>query len=382
MTRTDESAPHVALRFTPTGAGWLVASAFIGAVAWYKSINLVLIVVYAMVALLLLNALLAWRAVRRTAATRAAMPPVFAGERAECGVVVTNNSGTAVTVTATDRAGEYSNSFLIYHLAPGQRVACSAAREFPVRGRFGGPVALLSGYPFGLMECERHTGAVDELVVLPRLGYAEPDGLRRWLFRQAGGDGQARRVLRRVTSDQAEVRGVRQYRPGDALRAVHWRTTARRGDVMVREYDTAPSPELVLVVEAWLPVNPTDADRQRLEAALSLAVTIAVTWRRAFDSPVTVAVPGVEPVVSTATSEEDMRESLAPLAQLEGGPEPDALPALVFRHRLARGARILVSSRSGSPYAVALSRATGRTFFPVSPGDRIPWYQPPGATTE
>ena len=52
-----------------------------------------------------------------------------------------------------------------------------------------------------------------------------------------------------------------------ALPIFHWRTTARRGELMVREYDTAPSPELVLVVEPWLPTNPTATDRERLEAA-------------------------------------------------------------------------------------------------------------------
>lgn len=377
MTPADDPTPRAVLRFTPSGGWWLAVSVLVGAYVWFRSINLVLIVAYAMLALLVINGVLAWRAVRRTTARRLPMPPVFAGERAECGVAVTNESGAPVTVTASDRAGESSNTFLVYRLPAGQTLACTAAREFPTRGRFGGPVTLLSGYPFGFMECERPGEAGGEVVVLPRLGYAEPDGLRRWLFRQAGGDGRARRVLRRVTSDQAEVRGVRQYRPGDALRDVHWRTTARRGEVMVREYDTAPSPELVLVVEPWLPPNPIPADRERLEAALSLAATIAVTWRRGFDSPVLVAVPGATPGVATATSEEDLREALAPLAGAAGGPQPEALPAQAFRHHLARGARVVVSSRPHSPYADALSRSTGKTFYPVSPADRLPWYQPP-----
>ena len=90
-----------------------------------------------------------------------------------------------------------------------------------------------------------------------------------------------RKVLRRVTTDQADVRGVRPYRPGDPIRGIHWRSSARRGELMVREYDAAPSPELVLVVEPWLPDNPTAGTRANLEAALSLAVTIARTWSRA-----------------------------------------------------------------------------------------------------
>ena len=214
-----------------------------------------------------------------------------------------------------------------------------------------------------------------EIVVLPRPGVADPDGLRRWFLRNAG-DGQSRRALRRATTDQAEVRGVRAYRPGDPLRDVHWRTTARRGEPMVREYDAAPSPELLLVVEAWLPPQPTAADRARVEAALSLAVTIAVTWRRAFDSPVAVVVPG-HAAAATAVSEEALREALTPLADVTGGDTPAPLAASAFGHHLARGARVVVSSRPNTPYAAALARSTGKPFIAVSAADRLPWYQPP-----
>ena len=58
---------------------------------------------------------------------------------------------------------------------------------------------------------------------------------------------------------------------------------------MVREYDAAPSPELVLVVEPWLPKEPASFEQDNLEAALSLAVTVARTWSRAFEARVTIA---------------------------------------------------------------------------------------------
>jgi uncharacterized protein (DUF58 family) len=379
MRRTAEAPapPRARLRFSPSGLSWLGVGGLVGAVAWYKSINLVLIVVYAMALLLLLNGLLAWLAVRRTSVSRIAVPPMFAGERAECRVKVTNGSARPVTVTAEDRAGAGANTFLVYRLPAGQSITCSAWREFPTRGRFGGPVTVMSGFPFGFLECERPGDASGEIIVLPAHGYAEPDGLRRWVSRQVADGDRARRVQRRVTTDHAEVRGVRTYRPGDSLRDVHWRTTARRGELMVREYDTAPSPELVLVVEPWLPANPTPADHVRLEAALSLAVTMAVTWRRAFDSPVLVAVAGREFSVATATSEEDMREALTPLADVEGGPTRDAPPGDAFGRHLARGARVVVSSRPNTPFAAALSRSTGRPFVAVSPSDRLPWYLPP-----
>ena len=112
--------------------------------------------------------------------------------------------------------------------------------------------------------------------MLPAVGEVDAIALRHWLLRQAGGDGRARKVLRRVTTDQADVRGVRPYRPGDPIRGIHWRSSARRGELMVREYDAAPSPELVLVLEPWLPKEPAATERANLEAALSLAATVAL----------------------------------------------------------------------------------------------------------
>ncbi len=374
MKRTvGEGAPS--LQFTESGLAWLGVALLVGGVAWYKSINLVLLIVYAMVALVALNGFLAWRNVRRSRANRLAVLPLFAGERSQYGVRVTNDAQHPVSVSVEDRSAAGTTNFLAYRVPPNGGINCPASREFPNRGRFAGPLTLLSSFPFGFVTCQRPADASGEVVVLPRPGFAEPDGLRRWVSRQAGGDGRARKVLRRVTTDRAEVRGVRAYRPGDPIRDIHWRTTARRGEPMVREYDTAPSPELVLVVEAWLPLNPTPADLDQLEAALSLAVTIAVTWRHAFDSPVTIVVPGVG--VSTATSDEHLREALTPLADLPGAPSVEAPPASAFAGRLARGARVVVSSRPNTPYAGALARSTGKPFATVSPGDRLPWYQPP-----
>lgn len=379
MKRADDPGGF-ALQLTPSGIAWLAVALAVGAVAWYKSINLVLIVVYVMLMLVVLNGLLARRNITGVRVRRLGVPPLFAGERSEHGVCIANDSVRAATVTAEDRSPAGTVSFLGYRVPPGGTLACKASGEFPTRGRFAGPLTLASSFPFGFVVCQRQSDGGGEIVVLPRPGQADADGLRRWVSRQAGGDGRARKVLRRITTDRAEVRGVRAYRTGDPIRDIHWPTTARRGEPMVREYDTAPSPELVLVVEPWLPANPTPQDSERLEAALSLAVTIAATWRRAFDSPIMVAVPGHG--AASASAEEDLREALTPLADVVGAPAHDPIPVSAFAGRLARGARVVVSSRPDTPFADALSRATGKPFAAVCPQDRLPWYQPPEGSVE
>jgi uncharacterized protein (DUF58 family) len=383
----DESRKRIGrgrLTLTNEGMFWLAATFVLGGVGWLKSINLVLILAYMMAALLILNGVLARMQVRRVAAARTASLPVYAGESATVRVTATNTGRGRATVSVADRAGATAIGWLVHRLPPGHMVSCAAPRVFTTRGVHKSSLRVSSEFPLGLLHYDQPAEPESELFVLPAPGIADALALRHWLLRQAGGDGRARKVLRRVTIDQADVRGVRPYRPGDPIRGIHWRSSARRGELMVREYDAAPSPELVLVVEPWLPKEPTEVDEANVESALSLAVTIARSWSRSFGTRVTIAVAGDPASVRTAWGTESaIREALAPLAAVTGGRGFQPLGPKCFDRALQRAARLVVSSRRNSPYAAALARSTGRPFMALSPSSRPAWYQPPlrGQTT-
>jgi uncharacterized protein (DUF58 family) len=59
--------------------------------------------------------------------------------------------------------------------------------------------------------------------------------------------GAARSAFRRPSG--FEIHAIRDYTPGEPLRAVHWPSTARRGTLMVKELDDAPRDELVIVLD-------------------------------------------------------------------------------------------------------------------------------------
>jgi len=379
LTHAKPQRPRRTL-LTHEGQYWLFATLLLGAVGWWKSISLVILLAYLMAALLALNAVLARRQTRRVMATPLPLAPIYAGEEASLSYQVSNTSSRPATVTVATRIADAGMTWLIAQLPPGESVLCSRRQSVPLRGVYPLPAPhVRSGFPFGLVTHEQETGWAGLVVVLPARGGIEPAALRRWLFLKSGGDGRIRKVVRRVTADQADTRGVRPYRPGDPLRAVHWRSSARRGQLMVREYDAAPSPDLVLVVEPWLPVNPTPVQRGNLEAALSLATTLAQTWMRTLGSRVTVAVAGDPSSVRTTTANESgLREALAPLAAVTGSPHFEPLPAGILGRGLERTTRLLVSSRSATPYAAVLSRTFGRPFVAVAPSDHPHWYHPPG----
>ena len=89
----------------------------------------------------------------------------------------------------------------------------------------------------------------DEIVVYPRIGQLT----RRWfqLQRQASENRLGKRHDR--SAQQEEYHGLRDYRPGDSPRWIHWRTSARRGELMVKEFEQENEQDLAILIDPWLP---------------------------------------------------------------------------------------------------------------------------------
>ena len=365
------------LKFTSEGLVWFVAAVILGALGWFKSLNLLLMLAYLMLALLAINGVLARLHVGRILARRMPLEPIFAGDEARLAVAVSNrNAHRSASVAVQDRRTQWS----IERLEPNSSVEFADAATFPKRGRVAlAPLVVWSAFPFGFLRYERVEEQRDSLIVLPAVGWADADGLRRWVLRMAGTEGRSRKVLRRVTTDLAELRGVRPYRSGDSIRSIHWRSSARRRELMVREYDAAPSPELLLVVEPWLPANPTPQSHENLEAALSLAATVVLVWCRSIGTRIAVIVEGSNTAgASGPPSEAFAREALIPLGEAEGKANATSVDGTALG-RSSRAARVLISSRANSPFADALGRAAGKPFVCIDPSQRLPWYRAPKA---
>ncbi|HXR43454.1 MAG TPA: DUF58 domain-containing protein, partial [Pseudolysinimonas sp.] len=100
----------------------------------------------------------------------------------------------------------------------------------PRRGVYAvGPLVVELHDPFGMATSVLAIGQADQLVVVPTV-FDLPTGGPTL----ADGEGAAQLVQRRVTGNDDDLT-TREYRPGDALRRVHWRASARHGELMVRQ---------------------------------------------------------------------------------------------------------------------------------------------------
>ncbi|MFF8988535.1 DUF58 domain-containing protein [Streptomyces sp. NPDC014983] len=119
--------------------------------------------------------------------------------------------------------------FVLDRVEPGGRREVSYRVRSDLRGRYPlGPLQLRLTDPFGMCELSRSFAAFDTLTVIPRVTPLAP---ARFGGEAKGyGDGR-QRALALAGEDDVIPRG---YRYGDDLRRVHWRSTARYGELMVR----------------------------------------------------------------------------------------------------------------------------------------------------
>lgn len=113
------------------------------------------------------------------------------------------------------------------------------------RGAFPlGPTTLRSGDPFGFFLARKTFPAADSLLVLPPIiplsDFPSPPGML------PGG----KAIRRKAYEVTPHASGAREYVTGDPLKRIHWPSTARRGRLMVKEFEQDPQAELWIFLDA------------------------------------------------------------------------------------------------------------------------------------
>ena len=117
----------------------------------------------------------------------------------------------------------------------------------PRRGLFPiGPLVVEYSDPFGMVRSLTAVGSVDRLTVVPAV-VDLPDGGPVLI----DGDGSAQLVQRRAVGNDDDL-STREYRWGDALRRVHWRASARHGELMVRQEEHRSHPDARIIIDTRL----------------------------------------------------------------------------------------------------------------------------------
>jgi uncharacterized protein (DUF58 family) len=161
--------------------------------------------------------------------------------------------------------------FTIDRIGPTQHRTVRYQVRSDARGRYRiGPLRLRLADPFGLVELTRSFSAVDHLTVVPAVHPLPPVRLGgAW---DSGGESVSRSVAIRGDDDAA----TREYRYGDDLRKVHWRSTARVGKLMVRREERPWQSRVTLLLDTRATAHRGDGPGSSFEWSVSAIASVGV----------------------------------------------------------------------------------------------------------
>lgn len=161
--------------------------------------------------------------------------------------------------------------FLIGRLAPGHPRQFEYSIRAEVRGRYAlGPLLVHVADPFGILATSRSFPRTTTVVVVPAVeSLPQVGSIGAWT-----GTGDNR--PRPFTTGSAADSTVREYRLGDDLRRVHWPTTARTGELMVRREEQPGQASCTLFVDNRIAAHRGSGAESSLERAITVAASAAV----------------------------------------------------------------------------------------------------------
>jgi uncharacterized protein (DUF58 family) len=331
-----------------------------------------------LVVLPLFSALAAGRARYRLSCVRSISPPrVAAGQGALVRVQLENVSRLPTGLLLAEDAVPYALGTRPRYVLNGIERGGSRELSYPVRsdlrGKFVvGPLEIRIADAFGLVELGRSFSSRTTFVVTPRiipLPRAVVTG--SWL-----GDGDRRARSAAAAGEDDVV--PRPYRDGDELRRVHWRSTARYGELMVRREEQQWRNRVQLLLDTRRGAHAGSGATSSFEFAVSAAASIGVHLAR----------EGLEGQLITDTGalsapgvfEDVLLNTLAVIKPSRGAELGSGLAALrgasgliiAVTGRLSAGAaRQLAASRRDAGPAIALLLAVS-TWSDKGPDRRVP----------
>ena len=270
----------------------------------------------------------------------------------------------------------FRDRMFVAWLGRGGRTSATVTAAYTKRGRLQlKPLEIRTSAPFGLFRRRRPSGEPTELLVLPRLYPADAPAL-------LGMEAPEDRASLMVRVDE-QAAGSRSYVPGDPWQHIHWRNTARVGQLQLREFETDSGRSITVCFDAAADTRRDPEHDDVLEDAVRIAASICVAvckWGaavRVLAGPLDLATGDVGELLealalirrrgSTTVAENLSKVGAGTVVAMVLSGDVRGLDAA--RKLAAGGAAVTVISMRGSQTAVAEEHGgTGATGAPPAAG--------------
>ncbi len=331
MPDSGRTRRHVA--FSREGWSFIAILAFVVFGSILRQINLLVMLASMMIPALLFNWRMAVTMIRRINVTHSLGPWIFAGKTTVIELEVLNWSRTftawnlALTdfvkrIAPTPADGPPKSIGLVaISVEAGQQTHVSYRCFFAERGiyRFG-PIQIGCQFPFGLVKAWFQQLETAELHVAPRLGELKPAWNKRLDAFAVGTASAARR--RGWLPD--EFFGLRAWQQGDSTRSIHWRSTAKRGELVVKQYDQPTDRDFAMALDLFISVTNVAEPSAAIENAASFVATVMAHLNYNVHGRMAVSICGIQSRLFTnQVAGEFVGSVMQELASVQPSPEND-----------------------------------------------------------
>jgi uncharacterized protein (DUF58 family) len=262
--------------------GWyyIAVLVFITAGAMIRDINLLFMLAGMMLGPHVLSVLLIHTTLRKVTFLRKFPRVIGAGDLLVVDVIGQNDArlGGSWALVVDDQiqkitlpeADDATARLLLAHIPPRGTANAFYRVRLRDRGRYRlGPITVSTRVPMGLMQARQQFDICDEVLVCPQLGRMLPGWKRRLQLSREGG----LRSQQRQGRSEGDYFAMRNWRTGDSRRWIHWRTSAKRNQLAVKQFEQTANQDLAVFVDLALGSVPRGQEHW-IEKAISLSATI------------------------------------------------------------------------------------------------------------
>ena len=268
------------LGITRYGAIALLAGALLWVIARVVAGTAMYLFAYGVILLIVVAYLIAPRKLKLTGDRSGLFPRVHEGDRLDVEVQLTAKRGVSTFILEEklpERLGR-TVKVPITRLGSGKTVSHYYSLRAARRGVYDvGPLVAVKGDPLGL--CERETVVAEpfELLVHPRIELVADRPLTRQFE-----DPPIRPPVSKPWPSGLEFYGMREYVPGDDLRRIVWRASARTGKIMVREAEQGITDKITIILDTDRGAHSRDGEglSESFEAGIRVSASLGIRHLR------------------------------------------------------------------------------------------------------
>jgi uncharacterized protein (DUF58 family) len=267
-----------ALRITRTGWKFLGMTLVVGIAAVNTANNLLYLIFGLMLSFIMASSILSEVMLRRITVARRFPRHLFVGQAAPVTVTVRNGkrlmASFALVVEDGSTGTSSPNTAYVLKVPARDAVSVTYPLTFTRRGLHRpGNIRIVTRYPFGLFQKAATFAEYDDvLLVFPEILPLSPKSLPQ-------GTAHVGEIVAAAKGIGVDFQGIREYVVGDSSGRIHWKSSAKLGALMTKEFHDDQRKRIAVVLDvSQSPAAVPAAFFQELEHAISLAASYATLF--------------------------------------------------------------------------------------------------------